>query len=642
MLRALGPRLGARGLTPVSFRRCFADKIVPKTVNVPKTPVPNTAVPKTPTTGSDVGETLAAQAKIPVTTTLPKTTTPPPPKTPPKAPLPPPRPGVFRRLGRFGARLFLLTTLAYGGGLLYSRYNDNFHDFFTEYVPFAEQAVLYLEELDFRKRYGDAPSHRSPQAHDTTVPVAPGSGVSWRVADAESGGRTSSAVKKAPTAEVKEVKKPEVKEVKEVKSPEVKESKVTEPKVTEPKVTEPKKVEVESKPKPQVTPARSTRLKRTQLLDLPDAQEPIVQDVVLLLNDLITVINADNEQWKYAGAIARAQDRLGNLGDHIRHLKAATEAKAGEQVRAQTAALDKEVNSLIERFDRAVLAKEQQWREELTSELERVRGVYEGRVRLLLDREKQTYDEKLRAQLDAQAIALRRELQGQVRDQLEREREGRLSKLEELSTAVNSLQQLTTGWGDVVDGNLRTQQLHVALEAVRARIHDAEHNPRPFVRELVALKQVADEDPVVDAAVASIPPAAYQRGVPSAAALVDRFRRVATEVRKAALLPDDAGLASHVGSWALSKVLFKRDGAVVGVTRDGADDVEGVLAKTQMLLEEGDLDGAAREMNGLSGWAKALSKDWLGEVRKVLELQQALDVISTEARLESLKMEATR
>jgi MICOS complex subunit MIC60 len=60
-------------------------------------------------------------------------------------------------------------------------------------------------------------------------------------------------------------------------------------------------------------------------------------------------------------------------------------------------------------------------------------------------------------------------------------------------------------------------------------------------------------------------------------------------------------------------------------------------------------------MNGLSGWAKILSKDWIAEARKVLEVQQALDVsyqtrfqsrfvnskqvIATEARLQSLRVE---
>ncbi|PTB73480.1 hypothetical protein M440DRAFT_1424785, partial [Trichoderma longibrachiatum ATCC 18648] len=69
------------------------------------------------------------------------------------------------------------------------------------------------------------------------------------------------------------------------------------------------------------------------------------------------------------------------------------------------------------------------------------------------------------------------------------------------------------------------------------------------------------------------------------------------------------------------------------------DDVESILTRTQTFLEEGDLDAATREMNGLQGWAKTLSKDWLAEARKVLEVRQALDVIAAEARLQSLRVE---
>jgi len=54
-----------------------------------------------------------------------------------------------------------------------------------------------------------------------------------------------------------------------------------------------------------------------------------------------------------------------------------------------------------------------------------------------------------------------------------------------------------------------------------------------------------------------------------------------------------------------------------------------VLTRTEVLLEEGDLDGAAREMNGLHGWAGVLSKDWVGECRRVLETRQALEVSGT-------------
>jgi len=79
--------------------------------------------------------------------------------------------------------------------------------------------------------------------------------------------------------------------------------------------------------------------------------------------------------------------------------------------------------------------------------------------------------------------------------------------------------------------------------------------------------------------------------------------------------------------------LFKKKGMTTG------DDVESVLTRTETLLEEGNLDEAAREMNALEGWAKTLSWDWLGECRRVLEVRQALEVCGVEARLRGLSVD---
>ena len=256
---------------------------------------------------------------------------------------------------------------------------------------------------------------------------------------------------------------------------------------------------------------------------------------------------------------------------------------------------------------------------------------------------------------------MKRKFMEELQQRVEEERNGRLGKLSDLTNTVNELEKLTTDWNSVVDANLKTQHLHVAVEAVRANLEKSQV-PRPFIKELAALKEIASDDAVVNAAIASINPTAYQKGIPSSAQLIDRFRRVAGEVRKASLLPEDAGVASHASSYVLSKLLFKKKGLATG------DDVESILTRTETFLEEGDLDAAAREMNGLQGWAKTLSRDWLGEVRKVLEVQQALDVsllivplpcsylprsnyasseyllinpqvIATEARLQSLRVE---
>ena len=358
---------------------------------------------------------------------------------------------------------------------------------------------------------------------------------------------------------------------------------------------------------------------RIDPLKLPNAEEPVVQDLVKTLNDIITVINADNNSGRFNSTITKAKSELAAVGSKIIALKDAEKKAADEKIKATQLQFDNAARELVRRLEAEMRDQEARWKDEFESERERISHTYEERLKREVERSNQLAEQRVRNQLLEQAVALKKKFAAEVRDQVETERNGRLSKLSELSDKVSELQDLTSAWNKVVDSNLKTQHLQVAVEAVRSSLENADR-PRPFIRELAALKEIAADDPVVNTAIASINPSAYQRGVPTSAQLIDRFRRVASEVRKAALLPEDAGVASHAASLLVSRFLFKKQGRAVG------DDVESVLTRTETLLEEGNLDDAAREMNGLQGWAKTLSSDWLAEVRRVLEVRQALDV----------------
>lgn len=573
----------------------LADKIDPLAGGKP---VPTATI-------DDVGETKARTGTV-----IPP---PPPPPSPAK------KKGFFRRLRNLVLTLMVLGAAGFGGGVWYSRINDNFHDFFTEYIPFGEQAVLYLEELEFKKRFPNVTGRNSkPRDSDPSVRIPAQSGASWRVADGGEVGRQSSA---APVTRVeKALKKEEPVKPEPTPAPvEVKAVAPEAPKKTTPPPTDAQKA-VDGFKAPEVNePSKFPPLKPIDLLSLADAREPVVQDLVHMINDLILVINADGAHGRYGSSVDKAKNEVKKVGGKLKAMKGELEKKASLRVRSKLEEFDKAATDLIERVEKSMVTQELQWRQEFEDEMKKVRENYEERTKVLLEREQKLNEEKLANQLLEQAVALKKDFVTEVQDHVEKERESRLGKLSDLSAAVAEIEKLTTGWNDVVDSNLKTQQLHVAVEAVRASLEDSTH-PRPFIRELVALKEIASDDAVVNAAIASVNPTAYQRGISTSAQLIDRFRRVANEVRKASLLPDEAGVASHASSWVLSHVMFKKQGLADG------NDVESVLTRTQTYLEEGDLDAAAREMNGLDGWAKTLSKDWLGEVRKVLEVQQALDV----------------
>lgn len=597
-----------------------------QSASVENATIPSSDIPKPPPSP----ETVASRS-APVV--QPATTPPTGPGTASVAPDPKtaPKPKRKRRLGRFLFYTLLLSALGYGGGIWYSLVSDNFHDFFTEYIPYGEDAVAYFEEREFRRRFpgraGESRLH--PQTTGENKITIPGkSGLTSRVATE---GRSADLATKGPhvsaVADNAKTEQPKASSTPKVASPTPAQKKEEKPTDSETHKLLPKE-SVKAVPVKETTSAKP--IAQIDHLSAPQAGEPIVQDVIKIVNDIITVINADTSRDnKYDSALEKAKSELGKVVSDINLLKASIQKSAEDQINAAHTEFDGAAKELVQRLDHQMKSQETQWKEEYENERERIAQAYRERIRSELEAAEKVYEQKLKNELLEQSIALQRQFASSVRDQVEQEREGRLGKLNELSSSVQELEKLTAEWNQVVDANLKTQHLVVAVEAVKSALEN-QVVPKPFITELAALKEIAADDPVVGAAIASINPAAYQRGIPNSAQLIDRFRRVAQEVRKAALLPEDAGVASHLASLAMSKVLFKKSGLAVG------QDVEAVLARTEALLEEGDLDAAAREMNGLQGWAKVLSKDWLGECRRVLEVKQALDVIATEARLQSL------
>lgn len=692
-----------------------ASKIAKGPTPPPPRPVPP-ILPGGPTPVTPVAEKIITPEKVPLVpppppggktqtsppTTLPKSkpqlATPGQPTSPPSSsisspsatssPPPPPPPKKKRgRFRRFLLYLFLLGGFTFAGGVYYSLLSDNFHDFFTEYIPFGEDAVLFFEEREFRKRFPRLtnPTNRPPppgSGDKITIPSR--SGLSWKVADVDDHGSDSATKgtqrsaldkpKPKSTTEISEAQRSPAAATSREKTTAVEKAKKNaapvsskpaaagdKPKVplatveSQPKAATdkprvenpaPAKEAEKAAPKPLVKenekaqklsdrppevnePNRLMPIPSIDPLKINNAEEPLVQDLVKIVNDIITVVNADNASGKFYSSIEKAKSQLAGVGKRILDLKRAEQQAADEKIKATESEFDSAAKELVRRLENALKENEARWRDEFESEREKIAESYQKKLELELKGTREVSEQRLRNELLQKEIALKNEFTSSVKDRVESERGGRLAKLSDLASSVAELEGLTSEWNKLVEANLDTQHLQVAVEAVRAGLETAD-GPRPFIHELAAVKELAAGDPVVNAAIASISPSAYQRGVPTMAQLIDRFRRVASEVQKASLVPEDAGVASHAASWAFSQLLFKKRGVTTG------DDVESILTRAEALLEEGDLDGAAREMNGLDGWAKKLSTDWIAEARRVLEVRQAVDVIATEARLRGL------
>ena len=574
--------------------------------------------------------------------------------TPPPEPSPKPLKRKPRRVIRFLSALVLFSIISFAGGVGYSLSSDNFHDFFTEYIPFGEDAVLYFEEREFRKRFPKAlGSSRLSGGDAQRITIPSNSGLMSKErddgkekSDLDARGPHMSAIENSRPNDASQGTKQPLKEPDTSKQDPARGSPATKNQsqaVSSPekrsKTPKRSKSDTSNTKSSIVTGAKASETSKTKATKIPevnepsvflpiaridplainDADEPLVQDLVKMLNDIIAVVNADNTTSKFNSTINKAKKELSVVGRRMLELKAAEQKVADEKIKETEADFEKSAQELVSRLQLHMHEQEGQWRDEFESERQKIASIYSERYESELKKTQQISDQRIRNQLLEQSIALKKEFASAVQDRVEAERQSRLARLADLSSSINELEKLTKQWNSVLDANIKTQHLQVAVEAVRSSLEKADR-PCPFVRELAALKELAAENPVVDSAIASINPSAYQLGVATSAQLIDRFRRVAGEVRKASLLPEDAGVASHAASFLLSKMMFKKQGRAIG------DDVESVLTRAETLLEEGNLDEAAREMNTLHGWAKTLSKDWLGEVRKVLEVRQALDV----------------
>lgn len=532
---------------------------------------------------------------------------------------PPKQPKKTHRLRNFVVGLTFLTGLSFAGGVFYSLKSDNFHDFFTEYIPFGEEAVLYFEEREFRRRFPNALSRVAPPPIDSPKVVIPkASGATWKVFEPAEDKKVTDVGKHGPHISSRGTIEQDKEGGKAISAPVGSRTDVARPAAARtvggkplPPRKDAAKVEAAEKlGKPKAPTGHIA------LVDMKDVVDPVVRDLANAVNSIITLVNESESPKVFDSVITTAKSELSHLSSQIASIKQGLEKTVKEKDLEFTTA----AQGLLKNVDDEITNIEHKWREEFEKEREKMAQSYREKLHTELQRSGEVAEHRLRNELLEQAIAMKRKWIRQIEDRVESERNGRLGKLKELSGSVEELAKLSTAWTDILDANLKTQQMHVALEAVRAA-YESPEQPKPFLRELAALKEVADDDEVVRAAIASINPLAYQKGVSTPTQLIDRFRRVSDEVRKASLLPEDAGVAGHAASWFLSKVLFRKKGLAQG------DDVESILTRTETYLEEGDIDNAAREMNQLGGWARVLAKDWLKEARLFLEVQQAVEVL---------------
>lgn len=128
------------------------------------------------------------------------------------------------------------------------------------------------------------------------------------------------------------------------------------------------------------------------------------------------------------------------------------------------------------------------------------------------------------------------------------------------------------------------------------------YSKRRLLAQIKALREAGRNDPLIEAAIDSIPQNVIEEGAPSVAQLQDRFKVVNKVGRRAALVPENSGLAGQIFGGALSYLMIPPGGPIEG------NDTDAILSRADYAIKAGDIEKAVAEMKSLSGLPAQVSQ----------------------------------
>ena len=150
----------------------------------------------------------------------------------------------------------------------------------------------------------------------------------------------------------------------------------------------PPEVDQPSKFPPEVT--------RIDPINIQDAKEPLVQDLVKIINDIITVVNADNANSRFSNTIAKAKSDIAKVGGKVKVLKDAAQKEADAKVQASHEEFDRAAKELIKRLEAELAARETEYKEEYEVERQKIHQSYEQRLKAEIERANEVNEERLK------------------------------------------------------------------------------------------------------------------------------------------------------------------------------------------------------------------------------------------------------
>jgi len=209
------------------------------------------------------------------------------------------------------------------------------------------------------------------------------------------------------------------------------------------------------------------------------------------------------------------------------------------------------------------------------------------------------------------------------------------AEVESLSRQVEALHKTTADAATLLKLYARVDETEKSLRDLQARhasaaglllaagqLREAVDRGLPFDAELRAVKVLAGDDAEVAAALDVLHPYA-ESGILSRVGLTGRLDRLAPEIVRAEMLPEEPGWSRTAANRMLSLVSIRREPGMIA-----GNDAASVLARAEADLNGGDLPGAISELDSLGQGPAEAAAPWLAQAKARLAADKAVSELT--------------
>ncbi|KAH3675825.1 hypothetical protein WICMUC_002471 [Wickerhamomyces mucosus] len=336
-----------------------------------------------------------------------------------------------------------------------------------------------------------------------------------------------------------------------------------------------------------------------------------LQQVIEEFNLLVSKINS-NELTSSSFDSSNLKEVIGKLDSDLKTLTEEASEKFNLRLKELVSSKENELlGKFTKEFQKNLQILEQQHNAQLINEINKT---------------KETLELNYANQIKLNSIEAQKHFSSIVAKAIDEEREGRLSKFNELNDKLISLENLFLKFDEHLSNAELKSSLQFQLSQLRSKLHsDKIEDLSHEINELNKLATTSKNE-VLLSAINAINKDSIKDGLLTQSQLITRFQLLAPELRSAALLPPNAGILGHLSAKFFAFLLLPKEGDVKG------KDIESVISRVSNNLSLNKLDDAVEEVSNLKGWSRKLANDWVVESRKRLEVEFLVNLIELESR----------